>query len=168
MNAGDDSAFEALYLRYRDWVLTLAWRFTGSESLAQDVTQETFLYFLRKFPGFTLTAKLKTFFYPAVRHNALNVIAKSRRFQSDLDDLDIMEHIPAEASLNTDSDLVDLILSSLSENHREVLLLRYIDDLSITEMADILNIPAGTVKSRLHHALTLIRTSPKAMAYLSS
>jgi len=52
LNAGDATAFEPLYYRYRDWVIALAHRFTGNESLALDVLQDTFLYVLKKFPGF--------------------------------------------------------------------------------------------------------------------
>src|SRR5437773_11456375 len=63
INDGDADAFEVLYRRYRDWVANLAYRFTGDRELALDVLQETFLYFLRKFPGFILTAQLKTFLY---------------------------------------------------------------------------------------------------------
>src|SRR6476646_11839664 len=61
INTGDAAAFETLYLRYRDWVVSLAHRFTGDSDTALDVMQETFLYFLTNFPGFRLTANLKTF-----------------------------------------------------------------------------------------------------------
>ena len=53
MNNGDTRAFEVLYHRYRDWVYRLACRFTGDDEEALDVLQETFVYFLRKFPGFS-------------------------------------------------------------------------------------------------------------------
>jgi len=56
INDGDAAAFEALYFRYRNWVVGLAYRFTGDCDAALDVMQETFLYLLRKFPGFRLTA----------------------------------------------------------------------------------------------------------------
>src|SRR5215813_2968765 len=59
INNGDSAAFETLYFRYRDWVVSLAHRFTGDNDAALDVMQETFLYFLKKFPGFRLTANLK-------------------------------------------------------------------------------------------------------------
>jgi RNA polymerase sigma-70 factor (ECF subfamily) len=52
INAGDDHAFEALYYRYRDWVVRLAQRFTGNPDDVLDVLQETFAYLSRKFPGF--------------------------------------------------------------------------------------------------------------------
>src|SRR6478609_3768000 len=68
ISRGDPAAFETLYYRYRDWVIGLAQRFTGDPDSALDVMQETFLYLLRKFPGFQLTANFKTFLYPAVRN----------------------------------------------------------------------------------------------------
>ncbi|HER34748.1 MAG TPA: RNA polymerase subunit sigma-24, partial [Halothiobacillaceae bacterium] len=67
-NRGDAEVFEELYRRYRDWVYRLAWRFTASEQDAQDVVQETFIYLLKKLPGFRLTASMTTFLYPAVKH----------------------------------------------------------------------------------------------------
>src|SRR6185436_18590576 len=70
-NQGDARAFELLYWRHRDWVVNLAFRFTRDRDLALDVLQETFLYLLRKFPGFTLTCQLRSLLYPAVRHLAI-------------------------------------------------------------------------------------------------
>src|SRR5688500_13279504 len=67
LNGGDVSAFNGLYYRYRDWVVRLAARFTGSDDDALDVLQETFSYVLRKFPGFRLTSAMTTFLYPVVK-----------------------------------------------------------------------------------------------------
>src|SRR5262245_41258906 len=82
INDGDADAFEALYRRHRDWVVHLAYRFLGDRDLALDVTQETFLYLLKKFPGFRLTAQLRTFLYPAVRNLSITARRKSERMQS--------------------------------------------------------------------------------------
>src|SRR2546430_4596064 len=79
MNAGDADAFASLYLRYRDRVARLAYRFTHHHDDALDVTQETFAYLLRKFPGFILAANLMTFFYPAVKNLSLTARKKRRR-----------------------------------------------------------------------------------------
>ena len=57
IEAGDAGAFDALYYRYRDWVVGLAHRFTGNSDGALVVLQETFSYLVRKFPGFVLTAR---------------------------------------------------------------------------------------------------------------
>ena len=53
---GDEAAFAALYHRHKDWVAGLAYRWTGDHAAALDVLQETFIYFLKKFPGLKLTA----------------------------------------------------------------------------------------------------------------
>ena len=91
INDGDANAFEVLYYRYRDWVVNLAWRFTEDRELALDVLQETFLYLVRKFPGFKLTALFKTFLYPAVRHLSIAARRKAARLQSTEAELLAME-----------------------------------------------------------------------------
>ena len=68
LNRGNDAAFDALYYRYRDWVVRLAHRFTGNADDALDVMQETFAYVAGKFPGFELTCAMTSFLYPAVRN----------------------------------------------------------------------------------------------------
>ena len=82
LNAGDASAFDALYHRYRDRILRLAFRFTANHADAQDVLQETFTYFYRKFPGFVLTAQMTTFLFPVVRNLSLAARRKRRPGES--------------------------------------------------------------------------------------
>lgn len=156
INAGDDDAFEALYFRYRDWVAALAWRFTHDESAALDVLQETFLYLLRKFPGFRLRANLKTFLYPAVRNLSIAARQKAHRLQSSEGQLAALENTPAPISPYAGDELA-AALAALSAEHREVLLLRFVDGFSLAEIATATEIPLGTVKSRLHHALDALR-----------
>ena len=165
MNAGSEAAFEALYHRHRDWVAALAKKFTGCDSLANDVLQETFLYFLKKFPGFVLTSQLKTFLYPAVRNLSLNAIAKVARFQSGTDGQHVLDRLEAPARAPGNGGDFDAVLADLSEDHREILLLRFVDGLSMAEIAEAAGIPLGTAKSRLHHALNHLRENPKTREY---
>lgn len=165
MNRGDDRAFEVLYFRYRDWVTSLAFRFTGDESLALDVLQETFLYFLKKFPGFKLTAELKTFLYPAVKNLSIAARRKAERHQSTEGELAALENRPAESAAVTNPEDLSVVLASLSEEHREVLTLRFVDGLNLGEIAGAMEIPLGTVKSRLHNALTLLRKDPRTKSF---
>src|SRR5437667_8192881 len=111
INDGQADAFEALYYRYRDWVVGLAYRFTGDRELALDVLQETFLYFLRKFPGFILTAQLKTFLYPAVRNLSISARRKAGRFQSDEKEL---EQIETALTTEPDLDRGDTVAAALA------------------------------------------------------
>jgi len=165
LNTGDAAAFETLYFRHRDWVVNLALRFTGSEDLALDVMQETFIYFLKKFPGFRLTANLKTFLYPAVKNLSIAARRKAVRVQSTEAELQYLEMLPAVDVPLAQSTELAAALANLSPDHREVVLLRFVDDLSLAEIAEATTIPLGTVKSRLHHALETLRQDQRAKEY---
>jgi RNA polymerase sigma-70 factor (ECF subfamily) len=164
INGGDPGAFETLYLRYRDWVVSLAHRFTGDSDSALDVMQETFLYFLKKFPGFRLTANLKTFLYPAVRNLSIAARRKAQRYQSTEAQLEKIENTAAENATVATSEL-QAVLIGLSEEHRETILLRFLDGLSLAEISDAMKIPLGTVKSRLHIALQTLRNDKRTREY---
>jgi len=161
INGGDAAAFEVLYLRYRDWVVGLAHRFTGDSNSSLDILQETFLYLLKKFPGFRLSANMKTFLYPAVRNLSIAARKKAARYQSGELGASQIEEIPACDTVPGSSGEVGAILAMLGPEHREVLLLRFVDDLTLAEIAQALGIPLGTVKSRLHHALERLRAHPR-------
>ena len=165
INGGDASAFEALYLRHRDWVARLAHRLTGDETASLDVLQETFLYVLRKFPGFRLTANFKTFLYPAVRNLSIAARRKTARYQATEAQLIDAENTPAPESTITAPAELDFVLGALSETQREVLLLRFVDGLSLAEIAEAMEIPLGTVKSRLHNSLETLRADPRAREF---
>lgn len=164
INQGDPDAFEALYRRYRDWIYRLAWRLTGNQQDALDVLQETFTYLLGKFPGFALTASMTTFFYPVVKHISLTIRSKSRRFTSEEE---ILSELTAPVSKETQSSRAELavVLTILPDEQREVLLMRFVDDMTLREIAIALNIPLGTVKSRLHHALKRLRQDSRTREY---
>jgi RNA polymerase sigma-70 factor (ECF subfamily) len=151
-NRGAADALEQLYLRHRNWVITVAYRFTGEREEALDVLQDTFAYLFGKFPGFVLNARLRTFLYPVVKNLCIDRLRK-RHPTLDVDAL--ADHLPAPLA-PADADLHRL-LQRVSPHAREVLLLRFVDDLSLEQIATALNLPLGTVKSRLHHALETLR-----------
>jgi RNA polymerase sigma-70 factor (ECF subfamily) len=165
VNHGDAGAFEALYRRHRDWVVTVAFRFTGDHSLALDVLQETFLYFLKRFPGFALTCQLRSFLYPAVRNLSIAARRKAHRLQSSDGELPEVEAAPPAPSGEAERDKLFGVMSVLPEAHREVLLLRFVDGLSLAEIAEALGIPLGTVKSRLHNALDTLRRDERTRKF---
>ena len=173
------AAFETLYRKHRDWVIALAMRFTGDRDLALDVMQETFLYVVRKLrePGFALTGQFKTLLYPAVRHLSITARQKARRFQPyDEEAVDIVGNIAntgaaiGGASGAGGRDAMDeslsAVLATLPAGQREVLILRFVDDLSLQEIAQAMGLPLGTVKSRLHHALNALREAPRTRELL--
>lgn len=160
---GDPRAFEALYRRHRDWAARVALRFAGERHLALDAMQEAFLYLLRKLgdPSFTLTARFTTFLYPAVKHAAQAARRKAKRSAGGEEALPLLPAAPAAEA----DDAVAATLASLPEEHREVLTLRYVDDLSLAEIAEAMGVPLGTVKSRLHHGLKKLREDPRTKSF---
>ena len=160
MNDGEDEAFETLYRRHRDWAFRMACRLTGSPHLADDVLQDAFCYFLGKFPGFVLHCQLRTFLYPVIRNLSLNMVKKNRRYDGGPQ---AEAHLGRLEYPSTDPpnrrDIFD-ITATLSADHREIILLRFIDGMSLPEISEMTGIPLGTAKSRLHHALAALRENP--------
>jgi RNA polymerase sigma-70 factor, ECF subfamily len=155
-NAGDAAAFEALYHRYRDRVVALAYQFTGNRDDALDVLQETFEYFFGKFPGFELRSALMTFLYPAVKHLSMS---RRRKEHPTVDIDDLADRLPSDDPVPGETNPSDLLrlVDALPEGQREVVLLRFVEDLSLAQIAQALELPLGTVKSRLHNALDTLR-----------
>ena len=158
-------AFEMLYRRHKDFVLRVALRFVRDHDSALDVLQETFTYLLRKFPpagdGLVLNAKLTTLLYPVAKNSAITQLRRADRAAGrgapDPDEL------PAAAAADH-SDLAGL-LRDLDADRREVILLRFVDGLTLQDIADALQIPLGTVKSRLHLAIRTLRDSPEVKEF---
>ncbi len=159
---GDAEAFEALYRRHRDWAYRLAWRFTGNQADALDVLQETFIYLLHKLPGLRLSASLTTFLYPAVKHLALNL--RRRRAGGPLDE-HALTAIPDPAAPQASRAELAAALGELSDEQREVVFMRFLDDMSLEEIAQALKTPLNTVKSRLYRALETLRDDPRTRDY---
>ena len=155
-NAGDASAFEALYDRYRDWILRSARVVTANDDLAADVLQEVIVYWLKLFPGFVLQGKVTSFLYPCVRHIALEALRKRGRSMS-LDGCDAERLSFADSGSMIQEEALQRAVAALPLEQREVLHLAVTEGLAMAEIARALEVPVGTVKSRLHHALAKLR-----------
>ena len=163
-NTGDRSdaieAFETLYARHRNYVLRVAFRYVGDADLALDVLQDTFSYLLRKFPppgeGLVLKAQLQTLLYVVARNNAISMLRRAKRANSggDIDP----DELPTPGYRDS-GDLAKL-LQGLTPGQREIVTLRFIDDRPLKDIGAILDIPLGTVKSRLHKAIEAMRKLP--------
>lgn len=155
-NRGDEAAFAELYHRHKDWAFRVALRFTHDPGEAADAVQETFLYILRKVPGLRLSARMRTWLYPVIRNTTIRMREKRRRLGAE-----VGPDAVAPSASRAEIDL-DAALSALSDEQREAVMLRYVDDLSMEEIAMIQGTPVGTVKSRLHHALARLRDDPRS------
>lgn len=157
-----EAAFATLYHRHKDWAVSVARRFTRDEALALDAMQEAFVYVIRKTPGLRLTCRFRTFLYPAIRNCAIAIARKHQREAPPATaDGDFAAGILAttvdELARTGMRDEVATAVASLDDAHREVLIMRIVDELSVEEVALALGVPAGTIKSRLHHAVRRLR-----------
>ena len=171
---GDRMAFDELISAHQERVLNTAFRLMGNYEEALDLTQEVFLNCFRKISGFKGDSALSTWLYRITVNMAKNrwKYQQSRginRTQS-LDAPMAMEdeervkqvHDPQPTPQKVASDReamtsLEAQLAQLSEEHREVLVLRYIEERSYEEIADVLRLSLGTVKSRIHRARTELR-----------
>lgn len=165
-NGGESAAFTALYDRHRLWVLQVAWRRLRDHDLALDVLQEVFGYWATQFPGFRLTCPLRGYLYSVVRFRCQQVATRHGRRVGSLDAIELELSDPQHDANSDDPDGLTQVLARLPEGQREVLRLRFVDDLSLAEIAAALSIPEGTVKSRIHLALAKLREHPLARRLL--
>lgn len=154
---GETRAFETIYARHKDFAARTARRFARDESEAMDAFQEAFTRLVTHAPRLHLTGKLSTWLYPVIR----NIIAEKRRKERGLKLVSDEQEAPLAANATPSTeDTKDLRrrLEELPDDQREVVLLRVIEQMSVQEVAIALDIPEGTVKSRLHHALHALRS----------
>ena len=155
---GQKSAFQALYRRYQRPVRGTLFQLCGEAEL-DDLVQEVFLRAWKGLPKFRQSAQFSTWLYRIT----WNVATDRRRIQGKARSQPLLSPLvpPADQSDLTQlhyEDLVQRGLQALSLDHRAVLVLHDLEDLPQQEVASILNIPKGTVKSRLHHARSALRT----------
>lgn len=157
---GDADAFGILYTRHHPFVLAVAHRFTRNETDAADIAHEVFIDLARRAGRIVLVGRLTTYLYPAIKHAALAAARRKRPIA-------LAEVPDAEAAEMPAGEFGPLhaAVDSLPEIHREVVLLRIVDGLSVEEAALALAIAPGTVKSRLHAALAALREDPRARGY---
>lgn len=163
-------AFEALVRRYRPELLHFLIRFAGNRAAGEDLFQEAFLQVHISADTFDVTKRFKPWLFTIAANKARDYLRKNKRQRtvplSALVDkkqedgpsfIDLMQaDLPLPEELVQDSETAELVkqvVESLPDHLREVLLLAYFNQFAYKEIAEMLGIPLGTVKSRLHAAV---------------
>ena len=160
--AGDVRALGALYVRWHVRLGRHARRLVGDPDAAGDIAQEAWLAIARSIRRLDDPARFRAWAYRIVTRRAADWIRKARRDRRLGEELanDVEVNRDAVAEQDSGADDIELIrqaLKTLPSERRALLALYYFDELSVTEIADALAIPKGTVKSRLHHARNHLR-----------
>jgi RNA polymerase sigma-70 factor (ECF subfamily) len=170
LRAGDVSAFEAVFQDYRKMVFKTAYLMTGSKEEAEDVLQEVFVSVWRSRKTFNpKKGKLSTWIYRITVNRCLSRRRRKKPALLPLEDknIDLPYTKPTkqpEEILVTRLEYERLVkaMNALDSKHRSVLVLRYFNDLSYDEIAQVIGIPLGTVKSRISQALKSLRAQMSA------
>ncbi|MFK7887018.1 MAG: RNA polymerase sigma factor RpoE [Gammaproteobacteria bacterium] len=162
---GDKTAFDLLVLKYQHKIVKLVMRYVRDSAEALDVTQEAFLKAYRALPGFRGDSAFYTWLYRIAINTAKNYLVAQKRRPLDYDlDLQDPEQYDMQARLKTvDSpehmvlseeirETVNNAISDLPEDLRTAIVLREIDGMSYEEIAQTMECPIGTVRSRIFRA----------------
>lgn len=154
--AGDERAFSEIYRRFGGLVFNLAWRLTGDREEAADLSQEIFLRLFRHLPRFRGDSALRTWVYRVAVNHCRSRRARRRLPTVPLESCDHAETLRAAdpgperlAQLAGEHRRLLAALGALPRRFREAVLLRDVHGLAYDEIAAVLRVPAGTVRSRI-------------------
>lgn len=146
---GELSNFSTLYAQYAALVRSIVFKLCGEHEL-DDLVQETFVSICRGLIHFRNDCTLKTWIC-RVTYNA--AVSRLRQRKRHLQTTELSDNEPAPESVRPEAQsIVHVALLELTVEHRTVIVLHHLEGFSVTEVAEILDIPEGTVKSRLFHA----------------
>ena len=146
---GDHVAFAQLVRAHQSQVWRFLSHLLGDPSLAEDVTQETFLKVYKKLDSYQFRSRFSTWVLAIARNAGVDAMRKNRRKQVDLD-VELLDDPQARSSPSRLE--LETAIGSLAPKLREAFLLVEVMGLSYQEVARVLGVPIGTVKSRLYHA----------------
>jgi RNA polymerase sigma-70 factor (ECF subfamily) len=167
---GDEAAFRELVNRYKNGLYAFLKQFLNHQDMVEDVFQETFLQLFTSRASFDTSRPLRPWLFTIAANKAKDALRKRQRtdaipigtiaesqemsFDEVLNTLTSDDTMPYEELQKSETaSRVGQIITNMPENLREILILAYFDKFSYKQMAQILSIPIGTVKSRLHTAV---------------
>ncbi len=156
--SGEIRGLEGLYEIYAERVFRTCFRILGDQGAAEDQVHEVFLRVFEQIARFDGRARFSTWLYRLAVNHTLNRLRKRKRRSSKLVEFARPATAPPRESPDRallrkeESDQVQALLAGLKPDHRTILILREIEELSYAEIAEILGVAKGTVMSRLHRA----------------
>lgn len=158
---GDRTAFEVLVRRYQDRLFTAVVHIVGCRSEAEDVVQEAFVQAYVKLDTFKHQSRFYTWLYRIAFNVSISRRRRRRRVELSWDESrEIAGEEPVDAGESPldpleqaeRRQLLEQAMACLTDEHRAIIVLRHLEEFSYEEIAEILEISVGTVRSRLHRA----------------
>jgi len=167
---GDEAAFREIVGRYKNSLYAFLKQFLNRHDLVEDVFQETFMQLFASRESFDTSRPLRPWLFTIAANKAKDALRKWQRTTAvpigtmgdpqDLSFDDMLNTVTSDTTMPEDelqrdetASRVGRIITDMPENLREILILAYFQKFSYKQMAEVLSIPIGTVKSRLHTAV---------------
>lgn len=167
---GDQRAFAEIVDLYKDKLYHLAFRMTGNRQEAEDVVQETFLRVYKNLERYDENQKFSTWIYRIATNLCIDRLRKRRAVysldaaSSEHEGLDGYAMLPSddrtpesELLLSETQKIIHEAIETLPVKYKSVMVLRYLQDLSLQEISDVLDMPVTTVKTRVHRGREFMR-----------
>ena len=161
--SGDRAAYEELARESADRLYAIAFQISRDRDRAEDAVQHALVAMWRDLPSLRDTTRFETWTYRLVTRASLQDLRQRRRVT--VFDLSPGEAVADGRDMASDVAIKDQLqrgLATLTPDHRAIVVLRHLADLSIDEIGEVLGIPRGTVASRLHHATRALRAAIEA------
>lgn len=158
--AGDRPAFSRLVVVHEANVRALLLRLAADATVADDLAQEVFLRAYRGLVGFRGHSSFGTWLYRIAYNVFLNHRSRTKRFAALPEDYDVRAAAPEDALSAPRADLrrdLQAAIAELPDRYRAVVVLYYLQEVTYPEIAEILDLPLGTVKTHLHRAKRILR-----------
>lgn len=167
---GDQDAYAEVVEIYKDKVFQICYRMLGNRHEAEDIAQEAFLRAYVNIASFNIDLKFSTWLYRIATNLCIDRIRKKKPDYyldaevAGTDGLNMYSQIASDTRLPEDDveslelqETIQREISKLPEKYRSVIVLKYIEELSLNEISETLNLPLGTVKTRIHRGREALR-----------
>ncbi|NVJ96720.1 MAG: sigma-70 family RNA polymerase sigma factor [Alphaproteobacteria bacterium] len=154
--AGNRRAFDTLYRSYQPSLVKFAYRLTNNLAVAEDAVQEAWVTIARTIKDFENPSHFRARIFKAVRWRVIDNLKKIRSGHQSIDET-VEVAAPDQGFWATQGQIIALI-SKLPTEEQQAIYLFYLEELKVDEIATVMDVPAGTIKSRLNRARGRLRT----------
>ncbi|MGH9800819.1 MAG: RNA polymerase sigma factor [Blastocatellia bacterium] len=155
--AGDREALDELFQLVQEPLYRYIVSLAGSRTLAEDILQEVFILIYRKLRWLREPEVFRSWAYRIATREAFKHLKRERRWSDASIDETVLEELPAPARDALTTELVSQLVEQVSPASRAVIVLHYLHEMQLDEVADVLGLALGTVKSRLAYGLGSLR-----------
>lgn len=155
---GNQLAFKKLYNSYADYALRTVYAITRNHNHSADIVQETFIKVYRNINKFDEKRSFKPWFYQILLNESRRYMKRQNKQATAVESDELIDYLHKQNSDYENYDNLEQALDQLSEMHRTVLTLKYMNEFTEREIAQMLELNVNTVKSRLYKGRQRLKT----------